>query len=300
MSNGNILKIGEEHVTESAKESLKEDDLKSINSSNNDLKKLLSCAGEVDVETLHRLERSVVGTVKDYCEAITILENFKIDGVFDISVKKKSGRQFLIKFEDEEGSNVHNDQSTKKIDEVIILKCGGEKYPVRVTEVEDDVISLFHCCHDSYKSKLKLRKYHSTCIGDLESHRSEEELTPYWKKNRALIEADNNSNIEYGACTQSESTGKIPLADKGESTASSAEMVLKTENLCTEDNSATKRGLDVYTLATDRPIVAGVGKKDDSDNIENSTKDRAFSSEFPTTFKPDSTKYQDPKSDDGA
>ncbi|XVE99488.1 hypothetical protein REPUB_Repub03eG0202700 [Reevesia pubescens] len=41
----------------------------------------------------------------------------------------------------------------KKIDKVVILKCRSEQFPVRVTEVADDVVSLFHCFHDSYKEK---------------------------------------------------------------------------------------------------------------------------------------------------
>ncbi|XVE92809.1 hypothetical protein REPUB_Repub01dG0134400 [Reevesia pubescens] len=69
----------------------------------------------------------------------------------------------------------------RKIDEVIILKCGGESYQVRVTEIGDDLISLFHCCHDSYKSKvtdkedlLVCRSSSGECTEDNQISNSEE------------------------------------------------------------------------------------------------------------------------------
>ncbi|XVF20744.1 hypothetical protein REPUB_Repub12eG0029400 [Reevesia pubescens] len=66
-----------------------------------------SCNGVVDNETIHKLESCLVGIARDYYEPCSLLENFKMSGVFDISVKKMSGKQFLIEFEDIEERIVH-------------------------------------------------------------------------------------------------------------------------------------------------------------------------------------------------
>ncbi|XVF07730.1 hypothetical protein REPUB_Repub06bG0165000 [Reevesia pubescens] len=190
-----------------------------------------SCLGVVDEEAIHKLENCLVGVARDYYETGSLMENFRMSGVFDVSVKKISGRQFLIEFEDIDLRNKMEEQNwtwlkewfvelenwsvfsyakyrttwltifglplhiwnhatfhnianiwgeiisfdsktfnfqdfsrgamlimtnqLKKIDEVITLKGGGEMFPVRVSEVGEDVISFFHCCHDSFKAKNK-------------------------------------------------------------------------------------------------------------------------------------------------
>ncbi|XVF35206.1 hypothetical protein REPUB_Repub18cG0125500 [Reevesia pubescens] len=65
------------------------------------LSKLKSCIGFVDAKAMHRLDRCVVGTARDYYETRTIMENFRMSGVSGITAKKISGRQFLIEFDDD-------------------------------------------------------------------------------------------------------------------------------------------------------------------------------------------------------
>ncbi|XVF15627.1 hypothetical protein REPUB_Repub09cG0170500 [Reevesia pubescens] len=72
--------------------------------------KMNTCLGEVDVEAMHKLEKCLIGTTMDYYESRTIMEIFRISGVFDITVKKISGRQFLIEFEDDEVRNTMESQ----------------------------------------------------------------------------------------------------------------------------------------------------------------------------------------------
>ncbi|XVF22173.1 hypothetical protein REPUB_Repub12eG0150900 [Reevesia pubescens] len=222
---------------DSSKVNVDKDDNKSVSSSDSVLEGLKTCIGEVDNEAIHRLERCVIGTARDYYETRTIMENFRMSGVFDITAKKISGKQFLLEFEEEEvrdkmeesnwvwlkewfveiepwtvysyakyritwltvfgvplhvwnqttfkniasiwgefvsfdgktlefkdfsrGSMLIMTNQLKKINDVIILKCGSEDFPVRVTEVGDDVVSLFHCCHDSYKAKMEVQHAHS-------------------------------------------------------------------------------------------------------------------------------------------
>ncbi|XVF38651.1 hypothetical protein REPUB_Repub20aG0120800 [Reevesia pubescens] len=67
--------------------------------------KLRSCIGEVDVEAMHNLESSLIGTAKKFYEAKGVLDSLKSCGVLEVSVKKISGNQFLIEFENDEVGN---------------------------------------------------------------------------------------------------------------------------------------------------------------------------------------------------
>ncbi|XVF09640.1 hypothetical protein REPUB_Repub07fG0111500 [Reevesia pubescens] len=60
---------------------------------------------EVDVEAMHNLERCLIGTTKNFCEAKGVHDLLKSCGVLEVSVKKISGNQFLIEFENDEARN---------------------------------------------------------------------------------------------------------------------------------------------------------------------------------------------------
>ncbi|XVF28563.1 hypothetical protein REPUB_Repub15cG0040600 [Reevesia pubescens] len=68
-----------------------------------------SCSGVIEEEALHSLESCVIGVERDY-ETNTLLENFRINGVSEVSLKKISGRQFLIMFEDKEFMSAMEEQ----------------------------------------------------------------------------------------------------------------------------------------------------------------------------------------------
>ncbi|XVF34829.1 hypothetical protein REPUB_Repub18cG0092000 [Reevesia pubescens] len=57
----------------------------------------------------------------------------------------------------------------KKIEEVIALKCGGETFLVRVSEVGEDVISLFHYFHNTLKGKSMTVKNSKGCNSSADS-----------------------------------------------------------------------------------------------------------------------------------
>ncbi|XVF14237.1 hypothetical protein REPUB_Repub09cG0040800 [Reevesia pubescens] len=61
-----------------------------------------SYLGVVDNEVICNLERYLVGVARDY---YSLMENFKINGIFDISIKKITSRQFFIEFKDMEVRN---------------------------------------------------------------------------------------------------------------------------------------------------------------------------------------------------
>ncbi|XVF11749.1 hypothetical protein REPUB_Repub08aG0054600 [Reevesia pubescens] len=55
---------------------------------------------------MHKLEKCLIRTGRDYNESRTIMENFRISGVFYITVKNISSKQFLIEFKDDEVRNI--------------------------------------------------------------------------------------------------------------------------------------------------------------------------------------------------
>ena len=57
----------------------------------------------VDEESLQRLENCVVGSANGWFDAEWLEENFRVQRVFDLKVKKLSGNQFLIQFEKKNG-----------------------------------------------------------------------------------------------------------------------------------------------------------------------------------------------------
>ncbi|XVF28964.1 hypothetical protein REPUB_Repub15cG0078800 [Reevesia pubescens] len=76
------------------------------------LANMKSCLRVVEEEeAIHKLENCSVGVARDYCETGSLMENFRMSEVFDISIKKISGRQFLIEFEDIEVRNKMEEQN---------------------------------------------------------------------------------------------------------------------------------------------------------------------------------------------
>ncbi|XVF23512.1 hypothetical protein REPUB_Repub13aG0045000 [Reevesia pubescens] len=224
-----------------------------------------SCNGVVDNKAIHKLESCLVWIARDYYEPCSLLENFNMSGVFDISVKKMSSKQFLIEFEDVEVRNtmeqlnwswlrewfveikpwimyaytkhrtmwvtifglplhvwnhstLHNiasiwgevisyDSKTfnyqdfnratmlimtnqlKKIEEVIALKCSDETFLVKVSEVEEDIISLFHYCHNTLRGKSMTVKnsegYNFSADSLARKNCSWEDEQTKWKENKS-------------------------------------------------------------------------------------------------------------------
>ncbi|XVF24884.1 hypothetical protein REPUB_Repub13aG0165900 [Reevesia pubescens] len=59
------------------------------------------CIAEVDVESLHRLEKCYVGIANRCYEAGFLLDKFKREGIVNVSIKKITSYHFLLEFEDE-------------------------------------------------------------------------------------------------------------------------------------------------------------------------------------------------------
>ncbi|XP_022753670.1 uncharacterized protein LOC111301983 [Durio zibethinus] len=77
------------------------------NSNNPECEKLFhyeeeSYMGEINNETLHWLSRTVVGVSKCFTKSNVISEQFKMEGVFGLNVRKLSVKQFLINFDNTE------------------------------------------------------------------------------------------------------------------------------------------------------------------------------------------------------
>ena len=65
-------------------------------------KQVILVKAVVDEDSLQRLENCVVGSANGWYDAEWLEENFRIQGVFDLKVKKLSGNQFLIQFGNKE------------------------------------------------------------------------------------------------------------------------------------------------------------------------------------------------------
>ncbi|XVF06622.1 hypothetical protein REPUB_Repub06bG0065400 [Reevesia pubescens] len=63
------------------------------------------CVGEIDIEALHKLEKCLIGTAKNFCEAKVGSDFLISSGISEVSVKKYSGNQFLIEFKNDEARN---------------------------------------------------------------------------------------------------------------------------------------------------------------------------------------------------
>ncbi|XVF37363.1 hypothetical protein REPUB_Repub20aG0001600 [Reevesia pubescens] len=286
------------------------DDSASLNSHDSGLIKLKSCLGVVDNEALHKLESYLVGVAKDYYETGSLMENFRMSGVSYIFVKKISGRQFLIEFDDEEfrksmeqegwawlkewfveiepwsvfsyakykttwltifglplhvwnhytfhnianiweevvtfdsktfnfldfsrGAMMIMTNQLKRIDEVIIINCGCEKYPVRVTKVGEDVISLFHCCQGYSNSNVMklnepvLRSSYSGLMDGLVGSK-EDEQTSYYKENEFACNWKQHHDLDHEVSSKSKkddslllvtSAGEVACSDEDEAACS--------------------------------------------------------------------------------
>ena len=65
-------------------------------------KQIAEVEAVVDEESLQCLENCVVGTANGWFDAEWLEENFRIQGAFDLKVKKLARNQFLIQFEEKE------------------------------------------------------------------------------------------------------------------------------------------------------------------------------------------------------
>ncbi|XVF23991.1 hypothetical protein REPUB_Repub13aG0087900 [Reevesia pubescens] len=59
------------------------------------------CVAKVEVEALHRLEKCLIGVASDFYEADFLLEKINFGRLGSVSMKKISGKHFILEFEDD-------------------------------------------------------------------------------------------------------------------------------------------------------------------------------------------------------